>query len=130
MQPLARDEAGSMQISLYHNPRCSKSRMALALLREAGIEPVLVDYLNTPPSLATLTRLVELLNVPPRAMLRTAETEYQTLKLAQPDLPDAAILAAIHQHPRLLERPIAVRDDERAVIGRPPERVLELLDRG
>lgn len=119
-----------MQISLYHNPRCSKSRMALALLREAGIEPVLVDYLNAPPSLATLTRLVELLNVPPRAMLRTAETEYQTLKLAQPDLPDAAILAAIHQHPRLLERPIAVRDDERAVIGRPPERVLELLDRG
>jgi arsenate reductase len=119
-----------MQISLYHNPRCSKSRAALALLREAGIEPTLVDYLNNPPTLDALARLVGLLGVSPQALLRTGETEYQTLNLARPDLTDAAILAALHQHPRLLERPIAVRGDERAVIGRPPERVLELLDHG
>jgi arsenate reductase len=99
-------------------------------LREAGIEPILIDYLQAPPSLDTLTRLVELLGVSPRALLRTGETEYKALNLAQSDLPDTAILAAIHQYPRLLERPIAVRDDIRAVIGRPPERVLELLDHG
>ncbi|MGA9469985.1 MAG: arsenate reductase (glutaredoxin) [Candidatus Macondimonas sp.] len=119
-----------MQISLYHNPRCSKSRAALALLRDAGVEPTLIDYLNTPPSLDSLTLLVGLLGLSPRALLRTREAEYQTLNLAQPDLTDAAILTALHQHPRLLERPIAVRDDIRAVIGRPPERVLELLDHG
>lgn len=119
-----------MQISLYHNPRCSKSRTALALLRDAGVEPTLIDYLNTPPSLDSLTRLVGLLGLSPRALLRTGEAEYQTLNLAQPDLTGAAILAALHQHPHLLERPIAVRDDTRAVIGRPPERVLELLDHG
>lgn len=119
-----------MEISLYHNPRCSKSRAALALLREAGIEPILIDYIHAPPSLETLAHLAQLLKLPPRAMLRTTETEYKMLKLAQPDLPEGILLAAMHQHPRLLERPIAVLDDKRAVIGRPPERVLELLNRG
>ena len=103
VRPLARKEAGSMQISLYHNPRCSKSRAALALLRDAGVEPTLIDYLNTPPSLECLVRLVGLLGVSPRALLRTGETEYQALNLAQPDLPDAAILAAIQNGATLAE---------------------------
>ena len=117
-----------MQISLYHNPRCSKSRAALALLREAGVEPLLIDYLNNPPSMDALTRLVAVLGVSPRALLRTSEAEYKALNLAHADLTDTSILAALHEHPRLLERPIAIRDDRRAVIGRPPERVLELFE--
>ena len=118
---------GSMAITLYHNPHCSKSRAAVALLREAGIEPLLIDYLSHPPSLQDLAHLTECLGLAPRALLRTGEDEYRTLGLGDPDLTDMMILEAIHRHPRLLERPIAVRDDGRAVIGRPPERVLELL---
>ena len=118
---------GRMAITLYHNPRCSKSRAALALLREAGIEPLLIDYLGHPPSLQDLAHLTECLGLAPRALLRTGEDEYRPLGLGDPDVTDTAILEAIHRHPRLLERPIAIRDDGRAVIGRPPERVLELL---
>jgi len=121
-------QMGSMAITLYHNPRCSKSRAALALLRAAGIEPLLIDYLRDPPSVPDLARLGVCLDRSPRALLRTGEAEYGALELDNPDITDAMILEAIHRHPRLLERPIAVRDDGRAVIGRPPERVLELLD--
>ncbi|MFZ5533558.1 MAG: arsenate reductase (glutaredoxin) [Pseudomonadota bacterium] len=120
-------QMGRMAITLYHNPRCSKSRAALALLREAGIEPLLIDYLDHPPSLQDLAHLTECLGLAPRALLRTGEDEYRALGLGAPDVTDTAILEAIHRHPRLLERPIAIRDDGRAVIGRPPERVLELL---
>ena len=117
-----------MAITLYHNPRCSKSRTALALLREAGIEPLLIDYLSQPPDVPELARLCVCLGLAPRALLRTGEEEYRTLGLGRAEVTDTAILEAIHRHPRLLERPIAVRDDGRACIGRPPERVLELLD--
>lgn len=117
-----------MNIILYHNPRCSKSRAALALLRQAGIEPTLIDYLGDPPSPVALTQLVKLLGIPPRELLRKSEEAYKTLNLARPDLSDAAIIDAIHHHPKLLERPIAVRDGRWAIVGRPPERVLELLE--
>lgn len=112
---------------LYHNARCSKSRGALELLRERGIEPELVFYLDTPPDAAQLRELLALLGLPARALLRTGEPEYAQLGLADPTLGDDALVAAMAAHPRLIERPVFVHGG-RAVIGRPPERVLELLD--
>ncbi len=110
----------------YHNPRCSKSRQALALLRERGIEPELVAYLDTPPDTATLRALLGKLDIAPRALLRTGEAEYKALGLDDASLGDEAIINAMAAHPILIERPI-FETGERAVIGRPPERVLELL---
>lgn len=112
---------------LYHNPRCSKSRGALELLRGRGIEPVVVEYLQTPPTAAELRQLLALLQLPARALLRTGESEYAQLELADESLGDEQIIAAMSAHPRLIERPIFVHGG-RAVIGRPPERVYELLD--
>lgn len=112
---------------LYHNPRCSKSRGALELLRTRGIEPEIVPYLEQPPSLADFNALLAMLGVSPRALLRAGEAEYLQLGLDDPALADAELIAAMIAHPRLIERPIFVHGG-RAVIGRPPERVLELLD--
>jgi len=112
---------------LYHNPRCSKSRGALELLREHGIEPVVVPYLEAPPSAAELRDLLKLLGLPARALLRTGEDEYAALGLEDESLAESALIDAMVAHPRLIERPILVHGG-RAVIGRPPERVLELLD--
>lgn len=111
----------------FHNPRCSKSRAALELLRAHGVEPELVAYLETPPSEEELHRLLECLDMAPRALLRTGEEAYRALGLDDPTLDDAALVAAMHAHPRLIERPILVNGN-RAAIGRPPERVLEILD--
>lgn len=111
---------------LFHNPRCSKSRAALELLAARGIEPTIVRYLDEPPDAATLRALLGKLGLPARALLRTGEDEHQTLGLADPALDDEALIAAMVAHPRLIERPIFVRG-RRAVIGRPPERVLEIL---
>jgi arsenate reductase (glutaredoxin) len=110
----------------YHNPHCSKSRAALALLQERGVHPRTVSYLETPPGEAELADLLRRLRLPARALLRTGEPEYVELGLADPSLPDGMLIAAMHAHPRLIERPIFVHGD-RAVIGRPPERVLELI---
>ncbi len=112
---------------LYHNPSCSKSRLALELLRERGIEPTIVAYLQEAPSVAELRALLKLLALPVRALLRTGEPEYTQLGLDDPTIGEDALVAAMHAHPRLIERPIFVRRG-RAVIGRPAERVLELLD--
>ena len=112
---------------LYHNPRCSKSRGALELLRQRGIEPEIVAYLDTPPSPAQLRELLGALDLPARALLRTGEDEYTALGLADVSLSDAALIEAMSAHPRLIERPIFVHHG-RAIIGRPPERVLSLLD--
>jgi arsenate reductase len=110
----------------FHNPRCSKSRGALDLLRERGIEPELVAYLDAPPSPADLRELLRKLGLPARALLRTGEPEYRDLGLDDDSLPESRLLEAMATHPKLIERPIFVVGD-RAVIGRPPERVLELL---
>lgn len=113
--------------TLYHNPRCSKSRAALALLQARGITPDIVLYLQAPPDHATLTRVVAALGIMPRALLRTGEADYAALGLSDASLDDATLIAAMAAHPSLIERPILLRG-ERAVIGRPPERVLDLLD--
>lgn len=112
---------------LYHNPRCSKSRGALALLREYGIEPEIVSYLDHAPSVDELLALLQLLGVGPRGLLRTGEPEYTELGLANPTLDDGVLVATMHVHPRLIERPIFVHCG-RAVIARPPERVFEIIE--
>lgn len=112
---------------LYHNSRCSKSRGALELLRQRGITPHVIHYLETPPSVGELRELVGMLGIPARALLRTGEPEYAELGLEDASLSDAALINAMSAHPRLIERPIFVHGN-RAVVGRPPELVLELLD--
>jgi arsenate reductase len=112
------------RVTIYHNPRCSKSRQALELLRERGIEPAVIEYLKTPPSIETLMELIELLGVQPLDVVRTKEPEYAASGLGKASSA-REVAEAVVRAPILLERPIVV-SAERAVIGRPPERVLEL----
>lgn len=111
---------------IYHNPRCSKSRQTLSLLQENGVEPEVVLYLTHAPSREEIAKLSELLGVRPIEMTRTKETLFKELGLSKDDSDDA-ILDALAAHPKLIERPIVVRDGELAVIGRPPENALELI---
>lgn len=113
-------------ISIYHNPRCSKSRQALQLLEERGIHPEVILYLETPPTRRQLQELLKKLGIGPRELLRRGEAEYAERNLGAADLADAALIDAMVECPKLIERPIVVRG-ARAVIGRPPENVLELL---
>jgi arsenate reductase len=115
-----------MHITLYHNPKCSKSRQALALLTERGLEPQVIEYLETPPSAAELDALLMLLGMQPRELLRTGEPAYRERGLDDASLTRAELIARMVDNPIVIERPIAVHG-ERAVVGRPPERVLELL---
>lgn len=114
------------QISLFHNPRCSKSRGALELLEERGIQLEIIRYLETPPSAAELKALLGKLGIGARQLLRTGEDEYKELNLANPALGDDQLIEAMASHPKLIERPILIVGDK-AVIGRPPEKVLEIL---
>ena len=116
----------STATTIYHNPRCSKSRQTLALLVENGIHPNIVEYLNEPPDTATLENLLQMLNLTPRELMRTKESVYAELNLDDPALSDADLVAAMQANPILIERPIVVQGD-RAVIGRPPENVLALV---
>ncbi|WP_312818326.1 arsenate reductase (glutaredoxin) [Pseudomonas sp.] len=113
-------------LTLYHNPRCSKSRGALELLEQRGLAPTIVRYLETPPDAATLKALLGKLGIAPRQLLRSGEDEYRSLDLANPALSDAQLIDAMVNHPKLIERPILVAGDK-AVIGRPPEKILEIL---
>jgi arsenate reductase len=108
---------------LYHNPRCSKSRQALALLEARGVRPEIVEYLKTPPSAAALKTLLGQLGLKAADILRRKEGAEAGLT---PDMPEAALIAGIAAHPAALERPIFVHGGK-AVLGRPPERVLDLL---
>ena len=114
-------------VVLYHNPRCGKSRAALALLRERGVEPEIVEYLKTPLSADALRDLLGVLGVGARTLLRTGEAPYRELGLADPARTEEALIAAMAAHPILMQRPVA-RRGARAVLGRPPERVAGLLD--
>jgi len=115
-----------MPVTIYHNPRCSKSREALSLLRDHGVEPEVVEYLKDPPSPEILSDLLAWLGLEPRALMRRKEPEYAELGLDDPSLSRDALIAAVVAHPRLIERPIVVKDG-RAALGRPPAAVLEIL---
>lgn len=112
--------------TIYHNPRCSNSRGALALLRGHGIEPHIVDYIAQPLDLAQLQQLAATVGGPVRELLRSKEAAYQALGLDNPACSDAQLLTAVAEHPELLNRPIVVTP-RGALLCRPPERVLELL---
>lgn len=111
---------------IYHNPRCSKSRQTLALLQDHGIEPEIILYLEKPPTEQELAALIKSLAINPRDLLRKNESEYKGHKLDNPGITDQDIIAAMVKSPKLIERPI-VTCGQRAIIGRPPEKVRELL---
>ena len=113
------------KVRMYHNPRCSKSRETLALLREHGVEPEIVEYLKEPPSASEVEALIDKLKIEPHALLRTKEEPYKRLKLS-PTSSKAAVAKAIASEPVLLERPVVVVG-KRAALGRPPQNVLEIL---
>ncbi len=114
------------RITIWHNPRCSKSREALKLIEERGESPEIVNYLEATPDAAALKATLKMLGIGPRELLRTKETEYKELGLDDMSLEDDAIIDAMVRHPRLIERPVVIADGK-AVIGRPPEKVVELL---
>lgn len=115
------------EIEIWHNPRCSKSRKTLALLEERGIEPTIVRYLDEPPTEKRLAQVIDYLGIEPRALLRKREDAYKELDLGDRSKSDAEIIAAMVERPKLIERPIVIRE-KAAAIGRPPESVLEILD--
>jgi arsenate reductase len=119
-----------MNITIYHNPGCSKSRKTLEIIESHGFEPRIVEYLVQPPDAQTLLRLAATLNVPMMDLLRKAEEDFSSASGSVPLDDDAALADWLHQHPRVLQRPIVVDEDgDRAVIGRPPENVLEILQK-
>lgn len=115
-----------MSVTIYHNPHCSKSRQTLALIQGQGVEPVVVEYLKQPPTPDELKRIIDRLDLPVREIIRTGEDEYRALGLADDSLGDEDLIEAVCTHPKLLQRPIVLCDDQ-ARIGRPPEAVKEIL---
>jgi arsenate reductase len=115
-----------MKLTIWHNPRCSKSRQTLDLLRSKGAEPAIREYLKDPPSKAEVEKLIDLVGGDPGDLIRDGEAEFKALKKKKADLGKAEIAKAIAAHPILLQRPIVVAGS-RAAIGRPPEAVLPLL---
>lgn len=115
-----------MSITIWHNPRCSKSRETLELLRSKGIEPAIREYLKQPPSKTEVETLIAQVGGEPATLIRDGEPEFKALKMKKADLTKADIVKAIVAHPVLLQRPVVV-SGKKAAIGRPPEAVLALL---
>jgi len=115
-----------MQVTIYHNPKCATSRAALALLEARGLKPTVVDYLLYPPSKTELERILKLLGMQPRDLLRKKEPEYKQAGLEDPTLSNAAILRALREYPKLMQRPIVLTNNK-AALGRPPENILSLF---
>jgi arsenate reductase len=113
-------------MKIYHNPRCGKSRQTLALIEEAGIEPEVIEYLKTPPTAEELDAILKKLKLEPQQLMRKGEAIYKELKLAERELSRDEAIAVMLEHPKLIERPIVVQG-RKAVLGRPPENVKELL---
>ncbi|MEN8108007.1 MAG: arsenate reductase (glutaredoxin) [Pseudomonadota bacterium] len=116
----------SDEVTMYHNPRCSKCRTTLELLKTRGKDPQLVEYLNTPPTAETLAAILDMLGIEPRELMRKHEKEYAEAGLGNEDLSRNDLIAAMVKHPRLIERPIVIANGK-ATIGRPPEKVLDIL---
>ena len=113
-------------IQIYHNPRCSKSRQTLALIEEKNIQPEIILYLENTPSAETLGGIISKLGITPRELLRKGEDAYKENNLSNKELSDQELIEKMVQFPKLIERPIVINGDK-AVLGRPPENVLELL---
>ena len=115
-----------MAVTIYHNPRCSKSRQTLGLIEGKGIEPLVVEYLKTPPTREKLKEILDKLGMRPRDLMRSKEAPYGQLGLDDPDLGDEELIAAMVENPVLIERPIVLSGDK-ACLGRPPENVIDIL---
>lgn len=115
-----------MDITLYHNPRCSKSRQTLQLIQDSGVEPTIIEYLKTPPTHQQLDSILRGLEFEPRDLMRKNETEYKEQMLDNPELSRDQLIEAMIKTPKLIERPILVAGDQ-IVIGRPPENALTVL---
>jgi arsenate reductase (glutaredoxin) len=115
-----------MTVTIWHNPKCATSRQALAAIRAAGIEPEIVDYVKAPPSTAAIKAVLKAMGLRPRDLLRRRGTPYEELGLDTPTFSDAALVAAMHAHPILIERPV-VQSAKGTLLCRPADRVQELL---
>ncbi len=113
-------------VKIFHNPRCSKSRMTMELLTAKGIQPDIVEYLKTPPGLQELEEILNMLNLQPRQLMRTHEAEYKENNLSDESLSHEQLIAAMIKFPKLIERPIVIKNGK-AAIGRPPETILSIL---
>jgi len=114
------------KLIIYHNPRCSKSRETLKILRDNNRQPEIIEYLHEPPNKQELTNIIEMLGISPRQLLRTTEPEYKAAGLDDESISDEQIIAAICNYPPLLQRPIVIQGNK-AIIGRPPIKVLEIV---
>ncbi|VAX11798.1 Uncharacterized protein YfgD, not an arsenate reductase [hydrothermal vent metagenome] len=114
----------NQNITIYHNPRCSKSRQTLELIADRN--PTIIEYLKTPPTAAQLSKILDMLAMQPRDLMRKGESEYTEQKLDNSSFSRGALIAAMAEHPILIERPIVMANGK-AAIGRPPEAVLEIL---
>lgn len=118
-----------MSLTIYHNPRCSKSRKTLEIIESHGISPTIVEYLRTPPDAETLLHAAKLIGVPLTELLRRGEEEFRNAGDSIPLTDSKALASWLQDHPKVLERPIVVDEaGQRAVVGRPPENVLALLE--
>ena len=115
-----------MSVEILHNPRCSKSRQTLELIKEKGIEPEITEYLKTTPDRDKLEQILTMLGLEPRQLMRTKEKEYKEQGLDNPDLSRDDLIDAMIATPKLIERPIVIKSGK-AAIGRPPESVLDIL---
>ncbi|MCP3664230.1 MAG: arsenate reductase (glutaredoxin) [Gammaproteobacteria bacterium] len=115
-----------MNLEIYHNPHCSKSRQTLSLIEEKGIEPKITQYLENPPNRATLEWILDILHLEPRELMRQKEAVYKEQGLDNPALSREQLIQAMIETPKLIERPIVIKGDK-AILGRPPENVLDLL---
>ncbi len=114
------------KVTMFHNPRCRKSRETLELIRKKGVEPAIIEYLKNPPSAKELDRILKLLSMEPRDLMRKKEKEFAKLKLKDPKHTRAALISAMVKNPILIERPI-VLSGGKAALGRPPEKVKSIL---
>ena len=113
-------------VTIYHNPRCSKSRQTLELLEQNGVEATVVKYLETPPDAERLEQILNLLGLEPHGLIRTNESEYREQGMDNPDLTRQQLIELMVQYPKVIQRPIVIKDGK-AAIGRPPETVLDIL---
>ncbi len=116
----------SDKVRIFHNPRCSKCRLTMDILNEKGVETTVVEYLNSPPDKTELEEILDLLNIEPRDLMRKHEAPYQENNLDNPDLNRDQLIQAMIDNPILIERPIIINGNK-ATIGRPPEKVLDIL---
>ncbi len=115
-----------MNATIYHNPRCSKSRQTLQLLHDKGCEVEIIEYLKNPPELDKIKQILNMLDITPRDLMRKNESAYKELQLDDDSLSDQTLIEAMYKNPILIERPIVIANNK-AAIGRPPESVLEIL---